>query len=87
MCDGGCDDSYYVIDTLRAKWRRKLANISSINIIKVMNLQKNIKLLFTPCDFYQKCPKVLALSKLPPSFLEMLIISNSAISFYVPFKF
>ena len=37
MCDGGYDDSYSVIDTLRAKWRRKLAKISNVNIFKVIN--------------------------------------------------
>ena len=37
MCDGDCDDSYYVIDVLRAKWRRKSAKISNVNIIKVIN--------------------------------------------------
>ena len=37
MCDGGYDDLYYVIDTLHAKWRRKSAKISNVNIIKVIN--------------------------------------------------
>ena len=37
MCDGGYDDSYYVIDTLRAEWQCKSAKISNVNISKVIN--------------------------------------------------